>query len=314
MQAGLLRFLDSLRNSLGKGCWMGKASIYHNEEGKKQIALDYEEYLNSLNAEFERVYVPTRFGKTHMLVTGPSEGKPIFILQGGNCINPMTLSWFLPLQEEYRIYAPDTLGHPGFSEENRMSASDDSFAQWITDLLNYFDIEKSAFIGPSYGAGIILRLAAFCPEKISCAVLVSPAGIKIGSKLRMIKDILIPLILFKRTSSRAQLKRITGVMSDNSMKETDEQIIGDVFKYLKLEQEMPKLTEKSELRNYHSPTLVIAGKKDVFFPERKLNRTAKEIIPNLIQFQALDMGHFPSQEHLKEINSDIKKILRKYYD
>jgi hypothetical protein len=53
---------------------------------------------------------------------------------------------------------------------------------------------------------------------------------------------------------------------DHSMKEIDKQIIGDVFKYSKLEQEMPKLTEKKELVDYKSPTLIIAGKKDIFFP------------------------------------------------
>lgn len=84
-------------------------------------------------------------------MTGPKEAKPVFIFQGGNCINPMTLSWFSSLFSEYRIYAPDTLGHPGYSAETRISAKDDSFALWISDLMEHFKISKSAFIGPSYG-------------------------------------------------------------------------------------------------------------------------------------------------------------------
>ncbi|OLO39224.1 hypothetical protein BTR23_09235 [Alkalihalophilus pseudofirmus] len=69
--------------------------------------------------------------------------------------------------EKFRIYAPDTIGHPGYSDETRISASDNSFALWISDLMEEFKIQKSAFIGPSYGAGIILRLATFLPEKSS---------------------------------------------------------------------------------------------------------------------------------------------------
>src|SRR6478736_5101324 len=111
------------------------SSIYRSEEGKSSILEEYEIYLNELGEEFTREYVETRFGKTHVLLTGPLDGKPLFILQGGNCVNPMTLSWFSSLFKEYRIIAPDTIGHPGYSEETRISARFDSLAMWVTDLL-----------------------------------------------------------------------------------------------------------------------------------------------------------------------------------
>lgn len=291
---------------------MGERTIYKSE-GKQLITQHYDNYLESFDFDVEQIYVDTSYGETHILIAGPPEGKPIFIFQGGNCINPMTLSWFLPLVDTYRVYAPDTIGHPGYSGESRISAKDNSFAQWIKELMDYFNIDSSAFVGPSYGAGIILRLATFMPDKIDCSVLVSPAGIRLGSKMRMIKDILLPLVLYNGTSSQKYLNKITDIMSDNSMKEIDKKIIGDVFKYIRLEQEMPKLTTKEELTHYSSPTLIIAGKKDIFFPESRLNKVAREIIPNLIAFKTYDMGHFPSEEHLININNDIVEFLKNYY-
>ncbi|MNK43517.1 Carboxylesterase YbfK [compost metagenome] len=291
---------------------MGKGTIYKSE-GKTLITQHYDNYLKSFDFDVEQIFVDTSYGKTHILVAGPPEGKPIFIFQGGNCINPMTLSWFSPLVDKYRVYAPDTIGHPGYSDESRISAKDNSFAQWIKELMDYFNIDSSAFVGPSYGAGIILRLATFMPDKIACSVLVSPAGIRLGSKIRMIKDILLPLVLYSGTSSQKHLNKITDTMSDNSMKEIDKKIIGDVFKYIRLEQEMPKLTTKEELLHYSSPTLIIAGKKDIFFPESRINKAAREIISNLIAFKTYDMGHFPSEEHLIKINNDIVEFLYDYY-
>jgi pimeloyl-ACP methyl ester carboxylesterase len=295
-----------------EGYFLGKRTIYKSK-GKTLITQHYDNYLKSFDFNVEQIYVDTSYGKTHILVAGPPEGKPIFIFQGGNCINPMTLSWFLPLVDKYRVYAPDTIGHPGYSSESRISAKDNSFAQWIKELMDYFNIDSSAFVGPSYGAGIILRLATFMPDKIDCSILVSPAGIRLGSKIKMIKDILLPLFLYNGTSSQRYLNKITNTMSDNSMKEIDKKIIGDVFKYIKLEQEMPKLTTKEELLLYSSPTLIIAGKKDIFFPESRLNKVASEIIPNLISFKTYDMGHFPSEEHLIKINYDIAEFLNDYY-
>lgn len=288
-------------------------SIYKNETGKQVLAQFYEKYLETFEVDIERSYVETTFGKTHVLMTGPKDGKPLFIFQGGNCINPMTLSWFTPLFNDYRIYAPDTIGDPGFSDETRVSAKDSSFACWISELMNHFQIKKSAFIGPSYGGGIILRLAAFHPEKIACSILVSPAGIQLGSKLEMIRRILIPLLIFKMNHSTAQINKITDIMSDSSMKQLDRDVIVSIFNYVELKQEMPKLTEKKELEQYTSPTLVIAGSKDIFFPAKKIRKVAEDIIPNLTNFHSFDMAHFPSEASLNKINHEIKEFLRLNY-
>ncbi|OAB47152.1 alpha/beta fold hydrolase [Paenibacillus antarcticus] len=288
---------------------MREHTIYKSEEGKRKILKYYESYLKLFDVDFQREYVNTRFGHSHTLVTGPVDGKPLFILQGGNCINPMTLSWFSSLLGQYRIYAPDTIGHPGFSAETRVSPKDESLALWISDIMEHFKVEKSAFIGPSYGGGIILRLATFMPEKIACSVLVVPSGLQLGSKMKMIHKILLPLMLYKMNSSQVQLHKIADVMSFNSMKTIDENIIGEIFTHVKLEQDMPKLTEKKELANYSAPTMLLVGKKDIFFPAINVMRAAEAIFPNLVTTITYEMGHFPSQELFKEINNDIKMFL-----
>ncbi|MBW7477549.1 alpha/beta hydrolase [Paenibacillus oenotherae] len=291
---------------------MSAQSIYKSEEGKRTILNHYESYLSLLNVDFQRMYVETCFGSTHLLTTGPADGKPLFILQGGNCINPITLSWFSSLFGKYRIYAPDTIGHPGYSAETRVSAKDASYALWISDIMNVLNIEKSAFVGPSYGAGIILRIAAHMPEKIACSVLVAPSGLQLGSKLIMIRKILLPMLLFKMNASQKHLQGIADAMSFNSMKEIDKQIIGDIFTHVKLEQNMPKLTEKRELLNYFSPTLVVAGQQDIFFPDKKVIKKAKGIISNVIT-TSYEMGHFPSEQYVKLMNEDIKAFLSENY-
>ena len=45
---------------------------------------------------------------------------PLVMLQGGNTTSPLTLGWIRPLIESYRVYAPDTLGHPGKSAPARV--------------------------------------------------------------------------------------------------------------------------------------------------------------------------------------------------
>jgi pimeloyl-ACP methyl ester carboxylesterase len=90
--------------------------------------------------------------------------------------NPLTLAWLAPLVDTRRIYAPDIIGQPGKTVGQRVSANDSSLGDWTTDVLDVLELSSAAFIGASYGAGVLLRLAAVAPARIDRAVLVVPAG------------------------------------------------------------------------------------------------------------------------------------------
>ncbi len=68
----------------------------------------------------ERSFVPTRHGATHIVTTGPRNGIPILFFHGGNMISLISFAWITELAGRYRIYAPDTPGHPGHSDEARL--------------------------------------------------------------------------------------------------------------------------------------------------------------------------------------------------
>ncbi|MFC1871513.1 alpha/beta fold hydrolase [Chloroflexota bacterium] len=292
---------------------MCSASIYRSPEGEKKVQELYEIALRRLEIEFEEQMINTRYGVTHTLITGPRESPPLIILQGGNTVNPVTLSWFLPLMKDYRVYAPDTIGHPGRSEQIRISPRDNSFGKWVVDLLDNLGIEKSSFVGPSYGAGIILRTAAYAPERISNAVLLMPSGIANGSLWRMIIKIIYPMFLYRLFPNRSRLIQAIRPMFTEDMDEIAVDVIGSVYRHVKLETQMPRLATREELIDFRAPTLVLAGEKDIFFPANKILPRAKDIIPNLIAAESLqESGHFPSRGTLHYINNRITMFLREY--
>lgn len=262
-------------------------TIYKSPEGEAKVLSLYDKALAKLGLEFEETIVNTRFGDTHIIITGPKEAPPLVILQGGNTVSPVTLSWFLPLTNEYRVYAPDTIGHPGKSSQNRVSPADDSFGKWVVDILDGLSIERAAFIGPSYGAGIILRTAAFAPERISKAVLFVPSGIATGSISRMIIKIFIPMFMYQLFPTDKRLLKAVSPLFSGDVDEIAVEVTGAVYLHYKLETKMPRLTSEEELKNYNAPTLVLAGEKDIFFPAEKIIPRAKEIIPNLIAAECL---------------------------
>lgn len=138
--------------------------IYKSTEGEAKILAYYDKALSELKVSHKDIYVNTRFGKTHILEIGPDEGKPLVIFHGGNVTNPVSLSWFKPMMNDYHIYAPDTIGHPGKSDQTRLSPKDNSYAQWAKDFLDEIGLDQAYFIGPSYGGGITVNIAAYAQK------------------------------------------------------------------------------------------------------------------------------------------------------
>ena len=106
-----------------------RRTIYTSSEGEARILDLYDSFQKSIGVAFDDRMVNTRFGKTHVLVTGPEQGLPVVITHGGNSITPQGLRGLLPLLKkgQYRAYAPDTIGHPGKSAQVRLSSRDESY-------------------------------------------------------------------------------------------------------------------------------------------------------------------------------------------
>lgn len=258
-------------------------------------------------------WVDTRFGRTHLLVAGPADAPPLVVFHGGNTTNPVSLEWFLPLAAEYRLYAPDTIGHPGLSAETRLSPRDDSYGKWVVDVLDELDLESVPMIGPSYGGGILLRTAAYAPERIDSAVLVAPSGLETGSTWQMGREIVLPMFLYQLRPTRERLEAAVSPMFTDLESVEDDVLeeIGTVFRGVKLEREFPAKATASELREFEAPTLLVLAENDVFFPPQKVGPRAREVIPNLVGEVLLEgEAHFPSREGRERLLERVREFLR----
>ena len=267
----------------------------------------YDESLARLGVGCETRTFGTRFGWTHVISTGPEDAPPLVVLQGGNFLNPLCLAWFLPLGREYRIYAPDIIGQPGRSAQTRPSAGGDGHARWLVEVLDGLDLGRAAFVGISYGAGLILRLAGLAPERVERAVLVSPAGVAAGPVWSMLREVALPMLVYRASPNRERLLRAARPILTEPEEPYVRQL-GAVYKHVKLDRELPRAATREELSGYESPTLLFAAEDDVFFPAGKVIPRAREIIPNL-QTEALPGRHVPSRETFARVNDRAAAFL-----
>jgi len=288
---------------------MSHVSIYRSAQGEAEILALYDRSLERIPASFEHRMLPTRFGQTHVLVTGPADAPPLVIFHGGNVVNGISLRWFAPLMQHYRIYAPDTMGHPGRSAQTRLSVKDNSYGQWVIDLLDSLGLERPTLLGPSYGGGIILRTMAVAPERIGRAVLLVPASAGNGSVWRMLSEILLPMFLYRLAPSPERLYRAARPMFTAEPDQDALDVTGAVFRHVKLEAEFPQLITAAELKRYTAPTLLMAAERDIFFPADVIVPRLKAAIPHLEVEVLAGSGHYPSAAGEARINERIREFL-----
>lgn len=285
-------------------------SIYKTPKGKEKILAMYDKLQSQLDSKFESRYVETRFGKTHILVGGNDTAPPLICFHGGNVVNPITLRWFEPLARIYRLYAPDTIGHPGKSDEIRLHPGTNEYAEWVCDFMDGLQIGKSRFIGPSYGGGILIRLAAYAPERIEKAVFLVPSGIAGGRMIDMMGKILMPLAVYKIWATDQNLYKACAAMFDDKINDELLLQIKYVYDYVRMETAFPKYATKEELKAYNSPTLLIAAENDVFFPARLVVPRGKAVFADLQKVITLEKAsHFLNNRNLALIIPEIENFL-----
>jgi pimeloyl-ACP methyl ester carboxylesterase len=283
--------------------------IYKSKKGEELFSQLYDTTLDSLEVEYDECVVDTRFGSTHVLILGPTEGKPLFMLHGGNSINGETLGWYLPLIKHYRIYAPDLIGHPGKSAQVQLSTKDLSYGQWATDVVKALNIVPVPFLGTSYGGSIALYTAVYEPEVIEKAILVVPGSIAMASKLSMAVKVMWPLLMYKLFGGEKRIlqfvKQIVSEPPELTLKG-----IQYSFEHLKMTDLLPPLS-KEQLQGFRAPTLLITAENDIFFPARKVLPRSQELIVNLVDTEVLEgSSHYPPPEYLEKINQRIHSFLQ----
>jgi pimeloyl-ACP methyl ester carboxylesterase len=288
-------------------------SIYKTPEGEAEIRALYDDALSRLGQGCESLTVSTRLGNTHVLAIGPEDALPVVFLSGANALNPTCLKWFMPLAERHRLYAPDIVGQPGRSAQERPSPKGDGHAFWVEDVLDGLHLERAPLVGLSYGAAIAIRTMGLAPERVSGAALVSPAGIATGPFLRILFEIGAPTLLYRLRPSEERLTRAAMPL----FTEPEEPAfgpavrqLGAALRHLRLDVDLPRMATEKELAGFGEPVAVFASEEDALFPARVVLPRAREIFPNLVLAEILEgCRHVPSSAALGRVNERVLAFL-----
>ncbi|EZH72393.1 hypothetical protein ATO12_23360 [Aquimarina atlantica] len=289
---------------------MANTSIYKNKETRDVIMKLYDEKLQSCKIEYEDIYVDTKAGKTHIITTGMPGNPPVIILHGINAGAPLAIEPIKNLRDDYRIYAIDTIGQTTKSTENRLPITDNSYGEWISEIMDILTIEKATIIGISYGAFLLQKIMSYQPEKVHKGIFVVPSGLVNGSFGTSMKYLTFPLLSFLFTKKEKYLLKFMNAFY-TTIDEYSITFQKNVLLGTKMDYRRPPLLQKKDVKRLTAPVYAIFADNDIFFPGEKALKRCKEIFYNFQDSIFLkNTKHIPDQKTYVQIEKQISVWLK----
>lgn len=267
-------------------------TIYKSAEGKKKILALYDSQMKRLGIPYKDLFVETSFGRTHLIETGSLSGEPLLLFQGGNATTAYNLLFCNFLLEDLHIYAVDTIGHPGKSDETCLSAHNYEYGEWAGELIKGLGFDSISLCGGSFGAGIAAKTMCVVPEKIKKAVLYVPSGIKNAPGIRS-ANMMLPMIMYWITKKDKWMKKCILPMAV-----TEDNITDDIYEtaklsidYAKIKTAMPSNVDEEKIRKCQAPVLVMGAERDCLFPGAGVIKRSEKILSNSTTYLLKNRGH-----------------------
>lgn len=250
--------------------------------------------------------------RIHYLDVG--RGRPVILVHGGGGGGA---NWFRvmgPLSQRYRVLAPDL---PGFGLSSWMEPRRPlgwTGASWLASWLDGVGVDRFDIVGTSLGGLLALRLAQRWPERVGRLVLLSSAGlgrsvpwpVRLATLPGVGRWGLRPKLagtrwLFERylTSNRGQLRGQREAALLEYLYRSER--LGDARQMARALRAFcgvggqREVVSAGDLKRLSTPTLVVWGGRDRFFPVRHGERAAAGMAAG--RFALIpEAGHSPNWE------------------
>ena len=151
-------------------------SVFKNVQAEAAYMAAYDRALEKWPVPYETKYVPTAYGETYMIVSGPADGEPLILIHGMGCNATDWSPNIAALARTYRVYALDIIGYVGKGKAVKVFSDRAELAEWLTNILDALKIEKTCMAGYSLGGFLTTCYALEKPERLKKIVLLAPAA------------------------------------------------------------------------------------------------------------------------------------------
>ena len=290
------------------------AGIYPSLSARARVMSIYDEKLAHWPVPFEERDVRTRYGSTHVVVSGAADAPPVVLVHMAGCAAVVWRSLVASLAKDHCVYAIDTIGDAGKSaldDLHRYPRTGDDYTAWLRDVWDALRLGAADLIAGSMGGWIALHFTSREPTRVRRLVLMGPMGLPSWPQTLLV---LFRLATVGMSPSASKSERLLSwAIGDSPVVRAE---VGDWMNALleshcKTRLGSPLPLPASRLERIEAPTLVVLGGKDgpIGDADRAAGR-ARAHIPHVDVVILRDAGHAMSIEAAERVGPRVTEFLR----
>ena len=285
-----------------------KTGLYKSPAGEANSMAAYETALVGWPVPYDELDLPTRFGTTHIIVSGPMDAKPIVLLHGQDSSATSWIYTIANLSQDFRTYAVDTIGDMGKSKPTLLPGSREDYASWLLDVFDQMKMEKAVLVGMSYGGFLAVNFAIAHPERINRVALLAPGIPNFGSPTLQWANYGMPMLFLP---SRFTVQRFINGASMKGYSAEDpvqEEMIIGMMNMRNVSFMRPVFTDE-ELKQVTALTLLLIGDHEIMYEPQKALDNAARLFPHLQAELIPNAGHMLDSDQPELVDARILKFL-----
>jgi pimeloyl-ACP methyl ester carboxylesterase len=257
----------------------------------------------------ESLDIDTHLGPTRVY-RWPGEGDPVVFLHG---MGATSLMWsgYIGLLEGRTVYAVDTIGDVGRSQQQVPVSDTADLAAWLDAVLAGARIDHAHLVGASYGGFLALNQAVLRPARVRSIALVEPVGLV---PLRFGRFMLWGGAVLAASTLPAPMRRAAGHALHMPLLD-DKRVMRMVLQgYLTHRPHVlpPGPLTDEQLRSVAVPVLLLLGEKSQVHRSCEVLARATELLPDVDAEIVPGAGHPVPMSHTEHIAGRLNGFLLRH--
>lgn len=266
------------------------ATYFTSSAREAEVHALYGEVLKRWPVPSTHIRLATRQGETFVVACGALEAPPLLLLHGSRSIAAAWMSDAAAWSRQFRVYAVDLIGEPGFSAPSRPPLGDLAYSEWLDDVLDGLGVSRASFVARSLGGWLALDYASRRPERVERMALLCPAGV--GRQKHFVLRAAVLALLGPRGLQWARRRVFGAPPGDLPAPEREltalMKLIGDSFR--PRTQRIPRLDDAA-LAALAMPMLVMVGGRDLTIDSADTRRRIADHAPGAVVRFLPEAGH-----------------------
>lgn len=286
---------------------MVHSPLFKSAKGEAEFNAAYDAAMGIWQIPYSERDIPTSFGDTHVILSGPEHAPPLVLLHCALMTSAIWAPLIGDLSSEYRVYAIDVMGDMGRSVPTDPPQNEQELADWLNEVLQKLAIERTYLLGWPYGGFVAANFTIHYPDTILKLGLLAPVGtfVRIGPGfLYGFLPLIIPTRAMSRFFESAMAYKKSFLNPEHS------ELLYQRFRNGHLVIKVPpRCFTDEELQRLSMPTLVLIGQQELLYSPVKAVKRAKEILPDSVVELVHNCNHAVVSDQTELIKTRILDFL-----